>query len=369
MVPGPVVVEGVERPYAVVLRGGYPSKDLYQVSGDGLTYLTLSSKQLDTALQAPVGAPLAPQVTPATDHGQTPVASNLTPLGVRAILTGRDLLSALPPASGCARAPGWRAPRWLGLLRPEQGPSVLWQAVDSTGRLHATEWEMDGSVRYLTSTDGGRTVRSSQVPLPEGFGAPRRDAVDLKAHAGAGVVAIGVHAQNAVTGQSQDIVAEYRYTTDGPVFTALHRVGKGDLASGAGVSSTAPRFDFATAGDPAGRPHRDLLQRRRPHEPRRRGPGDPDAQATRRGTAQLPDAPVPNGPGAGPRHPLAGRRRPATCPPGVLLLDHDLLEDGRQRERQRVGGGQVVLHRHDDDGAVRRARRDRSPRGPTSPAG
>ena len=74
---GLVVVEGVERPYAVVLRGGYPAKDLYQISGDGLTYTTLSLKDLDTALQPGVSAALAPQVTPQTDYGQTPIASNL----------------------------------------------------------------------------------------------------------------------------------------------------------------------------------------------------------------------------------------------------------------------------------------------------
>lgn len=247
VVPGPIVVDGQERPYAVVLRGGYPSKDVYQLSGDGLTYLTLSSKQLDAALGTAATGALAPQVSAHTDYGQTPLASNLTPLGARAILTGRDLLSPLPPVTTCPSSTflAGASLTW-SCYRPAEGPSVLWQAVDSTGRLHATRWSMDGTVEYVTSTDGGRTVQTSRVPLPEGFGAPRRDAVDIKANAAAGVVAIGVHASNATTGQSQDMVAEYRYVDGVPQFAALHRVGKGDLVSGSGVSSTAPRFDFAT---------------------------------------------------------------------------------------------------------------------------
>ena len=287
-------------------------------------------------------------------------------------MTGRDLLSAVPPASGCASGTflAGAALAWA-CYTPAEGPSVLWQAVDATGRLHAARWEMDGTVTYLTSADGGRTVRSSPVPLPAGFGAPRADAVDLKANAGAGVVAIAVHAQNAVTGQSQDLVAEYGYGTDGPVFRALHRVGRGDLTSGAGVSSTAPRFDFATVAVLPDGPDRDLLQRRRPHEPRGRRPRDPDAQPAPRGTAPVPDAPVPNGP-CGPGRPRPDTREggPADPPSAAATPPRRRPPRGRASARAtacrgRPGSSAPTPRRR----RSARARRDRSPRGPTSPAG
>jgi hypothetical protein len=247
VVPGPITVGGQERPYAVILRGGFPSKDVYFISGDGLTYLTASSKQLDTALTAAATAPLAPVVSAHSDYGQANVVSRLAPLGERAVLTGADLLTGLPPANAC-RSQTWLAGadlRWA-CYTPAEGEAVQWQAVDSTGRLHATTWSPGGTVSYLTSTDGGRTVARPALPLPDGYEVVSPNHRDLKANAAAGVVAITVHARKTADNSSQDFVFVYRYEGDDIVLDRIHRVGLGDLRSDVGVGASGARFDFST---------------------------------------------------------------------------------------------------------------------------
>ena len=248
IVPGPISVGGTTYPYVSILRGGYPSKDVYQISTDGLTYTSLSSKQIDTPLKGTITDALAPVVSAHSDYGQTITNTNIAPLGERAIISGPELLTWLPPANSCDTET-WLAQadlRW-GCYEPSQGPPVQWHAVDSSARLHATTWSPTGEVTYLTSADGGRTVQEIDVPLPAGFEVQSDGHRDLKANAAAGVVAITTHAQNTATKTSQDFVFVYRYGPDAaPVLDRFYRIGLGDLTSGVGVSSTAPRFDFST---------------------------------------------------------------------------------------------------------------------------
>ncbi len=248
IVPGPIDVGGKTYPYVSVLRGGYPSKDIYQISTDGLTYTGLSSKQIDTPLNGTISAALAPVVSAHSDYGQTITDTNIAPLGERAIISGPELLTGLPPANSCTTKT-WLAQadlRW-GCYKPAEGPPVQWHAVDSSARLHATTWSPSGNVAYLTSIDGGRTVQEIDIPLPAGYQVLNDGHRDLKANAAAGFVAITTHAQNMATSASQDFVFVYRYDADSaPVLERFYRIGLGDLKSGVGVSSTAPRFDFST---------------------------------------------------------------------------------------------------------------------------
>jgi hypothetical protein len=248
VVPGPIEVAGSTYPYISVLRGGYPSKDLYQISTDGLTYAVPSAKQLDALTTAPLTAPLAPMVGPHSDYDQAVTYSNLTPLGARSIMSGGEMLTGLPPASSCVTRI-WVAQadlKWA-CYQPASGPSVQWNAVDSAGRLHAVTWSPTGEVAYMTSADGGRTVEQVPMPLPEGFEVISPSHRDLKANAAAGVVAITLHAQDTATKKSQNFTYVYDY--DGvstPVLDRWYRIGRGDLESGSNVSSTGPRLDFST---------------------------------------------------------------------------------------------------------------------------
>lgn len=246
IVPGPLTIDGETVPYVSVLRGGWPSKDVYLISTDGITYTKPSAKHLDTAMTAAVTAPIEPVVDAQTDYGQTLTYTNLAPLGERSILSGREMLTGLSPSRCSTNV--WLAGddlRWT-CHTPSESPAVQWHAVDSAGRLHATVWSPDGSLRYLTSGDGGRTVQEVAVPLPEDYQVLSDGHRDLKANAAAGVVAITAHARHMPTSASQDFVFVYRYA-DGstPTLDRWYRIGLGDLRSGSGVTSADPRFDFS----------------------------------------------------------------------------------------------------------------------------
>jgi hypothetical protein len=250
VVPGPVEVLGTEAEYAVVLRGGYPSKDLYFVSTDGLTYTTLSSRTVDELFTAATTARAELEVDPHADHGQTLTNTNLAPLGIGTILTGSDILTGI--ASGCSTDTYIAAGEltW-SCYAPTDAPQVQWHAADSTGHLHATRWSPSGTVELFYSPDGGATATSSMVPLPPGFEVRSSGGRDLKAHAAAGVIAVTTHARNTATGTSQDLVFVYRYPDpaegeDHPVLERIHRVGLGDIRDGVGVGASGARFDFST---------------------------------------------------------------------------------------------------------------------------
>ena len=248
IVPGPIEVAGATYPYVSVLRGGYPSKDVYQVSTDGLIYAVPSAKQLDALTTTPLTAPLAPVVGAHSDYDQTVAYSNLTPLGARSIMSGPEMLTGLPPANAC-RTGTWVAQadlKWA-CYQPASGPSVQWNAVDSAGRLHAVTWSPTGDVAYVTSADGGRTVQEVELPLPEGYQVLSPSHRDVKANAAAGVVAITLHAQDTATKKSQNFTYVYDYDgVSAPVLNRWYRIGRGDLESGSNVSSTGPRLDFVS---------------------------------------------------------------------------------------------------------------------------
>ncbi len=156
VVPGPVLVEGEEVPYAVVLRGGYPSKDVYYISGDGLAYTQVSNKEVDSGQLPPRTELLAPTVTEFEDYGQVALSANLTPLGEASILTGPDLLTGVECGNEVYVA--GQDLRWQ-CYQPADAETVLWRVVDSGGRLHSVTWSPgNGSLQYLTSPDGGATV-------------------------------------------------------------------------------------------------------------------------------------------------------------------------------------------------------------------
>lgn len=165
-------------------------------------------------------------------------------------MTGSDLLTGLPPASDCSTRT-WLAGRDLrwACYTPAAGEPVQWQAVDSSGRLHATTWSMgSGTVDYVTSADGGCTVQRLPLPLPEGFQVLSGNHRDVKANAAAGVIAVTVHARNMATSASQDFVFVYHYGAEGapPVLQRIHRVGLGDLKSDVGMTAAGARMDFST---------------------------------------------------------------------------------------------------------------------------
>jgi hypothetical protein len=237
VVPGPVTVGGQTYPYVSFVKGGYPTKEIYLYSTDGLTYTDITSKAAQQILTgATTQGPLATTAAAANDWIQPNTGGHMTPLGRSDVLAGPDLSSEWALFHGATF--GWSSYR----LPDGSQPQGLFQ-VDSAGRVHDVIPASDrASFDYRISTDGGATWQSVTVPLPRDL---TIEEMDFRANRSAGVAAVAIHTQNQATFNDQDIVYKLDITTDTPFVKRLYRVGLGDAGATAGVGNDV-RFDFDT---------------------------------------------------------------------------------------------------------------------------
>src|SRR5688572_27911283 len=80
-VPGPVTINGDTFPFVIFVKGGYPSKDEWLYSTDGLTYTGVSAKNVEVIANGTVDDPLSIAANPAFDLIQANGGMGLTPLG------------------------------------------------------------------------------------------------------------------------------------------------------------------------------------------------------------------------------------------------------------------------------------------------
>jgi hypothetical protein len=235
------VVGGGGEEYLSVARGAYPSKDVLQYSGDGLTYPLAGSKRLEAAVTDPVGGPLPILADPSADWTQPHAETSVVPLGGGHAFGGREFIgTGVEPCD---------TPRFLML--PDRswhcytgGVDVQWLAVDSTGALHAAEWSPAGTITYRRSEDGGLTT--TDIPLRVPAGVELGPDLDLRANGALGVVAIAVAGRSAEgLGQHMVVVIEQDPLTGAWAQDRTLLVGDGDLDYGAGVGASI-RFDFAS---------------------------------------------------------------------------------------------------------------------------
>jgi hypothetical protein len=235
VVPGPFSVDGATVPYISFLKGGYPSKDVWLWSSDGLNYLEASSKFVDSTLNGTVERALATRADATFDWIQPNSNSGMTPLGGGGVLAAPDY-----PSDTWALLDGatltWTGFRFPGGAQPEGAFQV-----DSTGRIHNLV-PRDTAFEYRISTDGGATWRSIPVLLPPNLSVEQ---IDFRANKAAGVAAVAVHAQNGQTGNDQDLAYKIDIRTNQPFLQRQYVVGLGDAGSTAGVGNTI-RMDFQT---------------------------------------------------------------------------------------------------------------------------
>jgi hypothetical protein len=100
VVPGPFSVDGRTVPYISFLKGGYPSKELWLWSSDGLNYYEASSKFVDATQNGVVGSWLTTKADATFDWIQPNSNTGLTPLGGGVALAAPDFpFGSLPPSA------------------------------------------------------------------------------------------------------------------------------------------------------------------------------------------------------------------------------------------------------------------------------
>ena len=233
VIPGPITAAGQTYPYAVLMRGGWPTTTSY-LSLDGLTYALANPGDLSVA-QAVTGWLDQPAGVAWADHVQPIASARVAPLPGGGALVGGDRLCGwilVEPDLDmrCFRLPSGSLP----------GATPRF---DSKGRVHLFE-QVSGAVRHRMSDDGGRTWTTRLLPTP-GSGL-----TDTAVHGGLDMAVVGVRA--TVTGPNFSATTKIivhkvtNLSTPTPTVETL-QVGNGDLLFSQGVGA-ATRMDFMTLG-------------------------------------------------------------------------------------------------------------------------
>jgi hypothetical protein len=239
VVPGPFTIDGQTVEYISFLKGGWPSKELWYWSTDGLNYTNVSSKVVDQTLSGAAARTLATTARADADWNQANTNGGMTTLGDHALLAAPDY-----PSSNSAWALfDGKEFTWVPVkLGDGTTPNGLFQ-VDSAGRLHNVV-PQGSRFTYRWSADNGTTWKSLDVTLPEGAAI---EEIDFRANRAAGVAAVLIHAQDNMTGNDFDTVYKLaigkRDAT--PTLLRSYRVGLGDLNATSGVGNDV-RMDFQT---------------------------------------------------------------------------------------------------------------------------
>ena len=239
--PGPFTFAGEEYPYIVLLKGGYPAKDPWLVSLDGLNYFVPSAKFLDHMLADVTTGYLDFKATPAHDWLQTTYQTRLTALGKGQALSalGGYLEDSLSPQWAVLdRDISWSAFEFENKRLPGNGNMLT----DSQGRLHYVTTTQKATI-YMMSANGGRDWATHKIPHPKGT--QGRPDVDFRANGKLELTAIAAHIHDK-KGNSQDVVYKLSTARDRLRMIKTYLVGNGELVTGSGVASSAPRFDFST---------------------------------------------------------------------------------------------------------------------------
>lgn len=234
VVPGPVNFLGTEHEYVAFLKGGWPSKEVWFFSVDGVNYTQVSSKMVERNAGTPHTDWLKPRAHWSADWYQPNTNSNIAPLGKGVALAAPDF-----PAID----DDWAifdpvAFRWSTLAIPDlflTGRVVA----DSKGRLHETVPDED-SFLYRMSENGGRTWSNLRVRLPKGRVI---EEVDFKANAALGFAAVALHVHDAGSQEDEDLLYKIDITGNSPRLWRTYEVGLGDLNVSSGLGASL-RFDF-----------------------------------------------------------------------------------------------------------------------------
>jgi hypothetical protein len=237
-VPGPITIDGQTYDYITLLKGGWPSKELWYYSTDGLNYVQVSSKFVDKTLS---GAPAETATTGVRADGdwiQGNANTGMTLLGNDDLLAAGDY----PQSSAWSLFDGDTL-SWTPAMHADGStPTGIYQ-VDSLGRLHNVIPE-GSRFTYRWTADNGATWSSVEAALPSNTVI---EELDFRANRAAGVAAVVIHAQDTTYGTDLDLVYKIGIgpKDDSPQLLRRYTLGLGDVNSTAGLGSNV-RMDFQT---------------------------------------------------------------------------------------------------------------------------
>lgn len=244
VVPGPFTFAGQSYPYVSVLRGGWPSKEIWYVSLDGLNYVLPSSKLMGSLVsEAELGWLSLPQAASA-DWIQPHTEANLTPLN-----GGGGLAGQLDGFIDCPWKTLREDLRWRCFSLPggQLGHGRL--LTDAKGYLHLVD-VTGNQIAYDFSADGGMTWTRTTTILPVGH---EVEDWDFKTNGALATTAVAIHAHKG--GADQDLLYRYSVSSGGPSLDRRYHLGLGDYDFAGGLNAAnADRFDFASVAIlPAGK--------------------------------------------------------------------------------------------------------------------
>jgi hypothetical protein len=233
VVPGPVTVGGTTYPYVSLIKGGFPTKEFWYLSTDGLNYTEITSKMLDQITNGRTVRGALPTAGGAiNDWAQPNSNGGMTALGDGGSLASPDSGNEWGLFDGTSAS--WSAYR----LPDGSQPTGRFQA-DSAGRVHNLVPTAGGDgFDYRISGDGGTSWKTVHLALPEGF---TIEEYDFRANRSAGVAAVALRAAGPKA--DQDLVFKLDISGDTPRLTRRYNVGLGDLNATGGVGNDV-RFDF-----------------------------------------------------------------------------------------------------------------------------
>ena len=219
VVPGPITVLGQTHEYVSFIKGGFPHKENWFYSTDGLNYLPMPGPSIGTPEfldDTIVRGALPTSPDPLLDWAQANANNGMTPLGGGRMLARPSRFDDLFDVESADSSWAYglldgETNTWSAYAPPDGG--YVRQAgsryqVDSAGRVHNVLPARDRTgFAYRTSTDGGRTWSTVDVPFPAGHtmetdGCGNCHGVmrsDFRANRAAGVAAVAVLVRDAST--------------------------------------------------------------------------------------------------------------------------------------------------------------------------
>ena len=245
VIKGPVTVNGKTAPYATLVRGAYPNKDVHYLSLDGLHYDLLSTPAIDDRLPAETsGRYTVPVVKdPMADWVQdVPTAGAVYLNGGGALKVAQsndgDDLASCPVSLLTRDGAVWHcvtpATEFKGTTRQ-----------DSRGWL-TRAYPNGAGMQLDVSVNGARSWASLALPSP--VGGKFEGVYDVNANGKLHKAVVLARFDDPTSHKGQDVAFIVDISRPQPKLIESMLVGQGDLVTAAGVTSSSDRFDFMTVG-------------------------------------------------------------------------------------------------------------------------